>query len=116
MTGARSTATLLLPARTRLHGQGLPVAVARAVGRADALPPAEPGARAQLQRHFDLLPRGWPVAALTRSVDANDADSAQWLRADPAWVRPTFRFMAPPSLRSHGIGFRCAASLVKPDR
>ena len=88
MTGEGSTATLLLPARTRLHGQGLTADAARAVGRADALPPAEAGGRAQLQRHFEWLPRGWPVAALTRSVDANDADSAQWLRADPAWVRP----------------------------
>lgn len=83
-----ATATLLLPARLRLAGQPLPAASARALGRADASVVGEAGERAQLLRHFDLLPRGWPVAALTRSQDANDAASAQWLRADPAWIRP----------------------------
>ena len=87
-----ATATLLLPARQRLAGQPLPAALARALGRADAGHGADDGAgggeRAQLLRHFQLLPRGWPVAALTRSQDATDAASAQWLRADPAWVRP----------------------------
>lgn len=83
-----ATATLLLPARFRLAGQPLSSASARALGRADASGVGEAGERAQLLRHFDLLPRGWPVAALTRSQDANDAASAQWLRADPAWVRP----------------------------
>lgn len=83
-----ATATLLLPARLRLAGQPLPAALALALGRADAGTDDEAGERAQLLRHFELLPRGWPVAALTRSQDANDAASAQWLRADPAWVRP----------------------------
>ena len=82
------TAILLLPARLRLAGQPLPAASARALGRADASVGEEAGERAQLLRHFQLLPRGWPVAALTRSQDASDAASAQWLRADPAWVRP----------------------------
>lgn len=41
-----------------------------------------------MQRHFALLPRSWPVAALTRLADADDAAGAQWLRADPAWIRP----------------------------
>src|SRR5690606_31491635 len=81
-------ATLLLPARTRLAGVPLPADVARALGRADRLAPAEPGEHAQLARHFDLLPRGWPVAALTRALDAGDAEGAAWLRADPAHVRP----------------------------
>ena len=82
------TATLLLPARTRFAGLRLPDAVARMLGRADRMPTGEPGERAQLLRHFDLLPRGWPVAALTRDFDAGDALPAAWLRADPAWVRP----------------------------
>ena len=30
-----------------------------------------------------------------------------WNGGDPAWVRPTYRFKSPPTLRSHGIGFRC---------
>ena len=82
------TATLLLPARTRFAGLRLPDAVARALGRADRMATGEPGERAQLLRHFDLLPRGWPVAALTRNLDVGDAAPAAWLRADPAWVRP----------------------------
>ena len=81
-------ATLLLPARARVAGHALPPALARAIGRADALPAGEAGERAQLQRHFELLPRGWPAAALTRRLDAGDAATAHWLRADPAWVRP----------------------------
>jgi formylglycine-generating enzyme required for sulfatase activity len=31
-----------------------------------------------------------------------------WNGSDPAWVKPTFRFKSDPSLRSHGIGVRCA--------
>jgi hypothetical protein len=80
-------ATFLLPARAAFAGQDLPQDVALALGRADSLRDT-PGDRAQLQRHFTLLPRAWPVAALTRAVDATDAAGAQWLRADPAWIRP----------------------------
>jgi hypothetical protein len=83
-----ATATLLLPARDRFARQPLPDGLARVLGRADAVAGGEAGERAQLLRHFELLPRGWPAAALTRSQDASDAASAQWLRADPAWVRP----------------------------
>ena len=82
------TTTLLLPARTRFAGLHLPDVVARMLGRADRVATGESGERAQLLRHFDLLPRGWPVAALTRDIDADDAAPAAWLRADPAWVRP----------------------------
>lgn len=82
-------AGFLLPARAVFAGRELPAGIARALGRADPFA-GEAGERAQLQRHFDWSPRGWPVAALTRAVDAADADaaSAQWLRADPAWIRP----------------------------
>jgi hypothetical protein len=79
--------TLLLPARAAFAGRHLPPDVARALGRAD-FAQGEAGGTPQLQRHFDLFPRGWPVAALTRAVDAADAAGAQWLRADPAWIRP----------------------------
>lgn len=78
---------LLLPERARLRG-GLPPRAAAALARADAPAPGEAGAQAQLLRHFDLLPRGWPVAALTRQLDAGDAALGAWLRADPAHVRP----------------------------
>ena len=83
-----ATATLLLPAGDRFAGMRLPDPLARALGRADRMATGEAGERPQLLRHFELLPRGWPVAALTRQVDAGDATPSQWLRADPAWVRP----------------------------
>jgi hypothetical protein len=82
-----STATLLLPAAARLIGPGLPADVAKALGRADR-GKAEAGERAQLRRHFQLVPDRWPVAALTRDLDANDAAGSTWLRADPAFVQP----------------------------
>ena len=88
MPAAPATATLLLPARARFAGVPLPASVARAFGRADRLASGDAGERAQLLRHFDLVPRGWPVAALTRNVDVGDAGGAAWLRADPAYVRP----------------------------
>ena len=86
--GQSKQATFLLPARTRLAAAALPASLARALGRADALPRGDPGEQAQLLRHFELLPHGWPVAALTRALDANDAPLSAWLRADPAYVRP----------------------------
>jgi hypothetical protein len=86
-----ASATLLLPARTRLVGQALPTAVAKALGRSDRSR-GEEGERAQLRRQFqlipDYLPGHWPVAALTRQLDAGDAASSAWLRADPARVAP----------------------------
>ncbi len=82
-----TTATLLLPAAERLAG-ALSPALAAALGRGDRMPDAPPGERAQLLRYFDLVPGGWPVAALTRQLDVGDAAQGSWLRADPAWVRP----------------------------
>jgi formylglycine-generating enzyme required for sulfatase activity len=33
-----------------------------------------------------------------------------WNGSYPSWVRPTFRYRNAPPARTHGIGFRCAAS------
>lgn len=82
-----ATVAFLLPSQERLVGKLSP-ALATALGRSDPMPATEPGERAQILRYFDLLPRGWPVAALTRQADVGDAASSIWLRADPAWVRP----------------------------
>jgi hypothetical protein len=81
------TLTLLLPASERLPGS-LPPTLGKALGRADWHARGETGERAQLQRSFDIIPRGWPVAAMTRALDVGDVAGATWLRADPAWVRP----------------------------
>ena len=78
------TATLLLPPRARFGGQRLPQSTARWLGRADRdNVEGDPVARA-----FDILPRGWPVAAVTRQRDAGDAAGSAWLRADPVHIRP----------------------------
>lgn len=79
-----TSATLLLPARDSFGGQRLTVDVAKALGRADR----ESVTGKQSARVFDILPRGWPVAAVTRQRDAGDASASAWLRADPAYVRP----------------------------
>ena len=77
-------ATLLLGERGRFGGQRLSDAVGRAIGRADCS--RQQGG--QLARAFDVLPRGWPVAAVTRQRDVGDARNSVWLRADPAYIRP----------------------------
>ena len=87
MAKVLATATLLLPASDRCL-QFLPRQLATVMARADRLPEGEAGRRAQLQRHFQLMPAGWPVAALTRQSDVGDSAHSAWLRADPAWVRP----------------------------
>lgn len=78
---------MLLPAAARLGGGVLPANVAKVLGRADRIQ-GEAGERAQLRRHFQLIPDHWPVAALTRNLDADDASDATWLRADPCFIRP----------------------------
>lgn len=75
---------LLLPARERFGGQRLDERTARRFGRAErSVEAADYAARV-----FDILPRGWPVAAATRQRDAGDAAHGAWLRADPVYVRP----------------------------
>jgi hypothetical protein len=101
-------ATLMLPARAAFAGPALPPVVAAALGRGDRSE-HEPGRRAQLQRHFEWVPRTWPVAALTRDSDAGDAASGQWLRADPAWIRPDINGAR---LFASGEGLRLGAADV----
>lgn len=81
------TVRFLLPARERLPSLTEDVDVARWLARADRLPAGEAGERAQLQRQFRVSPTGWPLAALTREMDAGDASESLWLRADPAHVQ-----------------------------
>lgn len=81
-----ASATLLLPEARRL---GAPSAeIAAALGRADLRDGLGEGRPAQLRRHLQLLPDRWPVAALTRQLDAGDAAGAIWLRADPCRIQP----------------------------
>jgi len=93
-----ASATLLLPARSRFAGRPLPAAFAKALAQADRQSGAA-GERDQLSRHFQLIPDHWPVAALTRQLDAGDAAQSSWLRADPAHVAPD---MGGARMLSHG--------------
>ena len=78
--------TLLMPERERVPGDA-PAAVLRAwIGRGDRLAGIAAGRDAALRSCFEFAGTSIPFAALTRSLDANDAASALWLRADPAWV------------------------------
>jgi hypothetical protein len=88
VTEDASQLIILLPERRRFSDQAPSRAVAKVLGRADRKDDAEPGERAQLLRYFDLLPRGWPMAAITREADAGDASLHAWLRADPVYLRP----------------------------
>jgi hypothetical protein len=108
--------TLLLPERRRYAGQPLSPAVARVLARGDALTQGAAGERAQLLRHFDLLPRGWPMAAITRSLDADDAHLHTWLRADPAHVRPDMTGARVLAVGELGLGADEATALVAPLR
>jgi hypothetical protein len=79
-----NTVTLLLPARSRFGGQRLSESAGRWFGRADSARVAgDP-----VERQFEILPRGWPVAAVTRQRDAGDAQGSAWLRADPVYIQP----------------------------
>jgi hypothetical protein len=93
-----ASATLLLPARSRFAGQPLPAAFAKALAQADRQSGGA-GEREQLRRHFRLIPDHWPVAALTRQLDAGDAAQSSWLRVDPAHVAPD---MGGARMLSHG--------------
>lgn len=84
-----ATIALLLPERRRMPG-ALPAQTGKVLALADR-DSGQAGSRAQLRRHFRLLPDHWPVAALTRCVDAPGSGGAvadNWLRADPAHVAP----------------------------
>ena len=88
MPGRVGQLTLLLPERRRFPGQALGRRVSMALGRGDRLADVAAGEAAQLQRHFDVQPPGWPMAAITREADLGDAAGSLWLRADPVFVRP----------------------------
>ena len=81
---AARAVTLLLPPRGRFGGQRLSESAGSWFARADASSPDGD----IVQRQFDVLPRGWPVAAVTRQRDASDAQGSAWMRADPVYIQP----------------------------
>ena len=73
--------TLLLPEFKRVeHAPPFSLWLARGNRLADA----KPGREVALRECFEFIGTVLPVAALTRSLDADDAAGATWLRADPA--------------------------------
>jgi hypothetical protein len=78
--------TLLLPPLQQVVEGSASGAPALWTSRGDRLRDAKPGRDAQLRECFEFVGTEIPVAALTRSLDANDAAGTLWLRADPAWV------------------------------
>lgn len=75
--------TLWLPDAEPL---GAAPALRRWLVRADPLSPIGAGREATVRAGFQFLGTEVPYAALSRSLDANDAAGALWLRADPACV------------------------------
>ena len=105
---------LLLPDRTRLRTAAEPEALGRLLGRADAPVSGEPGGRAQLLRHCRLLPRGWPMAALTRQLDCGDAQGNAWLRADPVTLGADLNAVRMLGWGNLGLTAPEAEALLKP--
>lgn len=78
---------ILLPERRRLRGDATAApALQHLLARGDASTHAV-GSDEQLRAAFDILPRGFSHAALSREHDARDAALHHWLRADPGHVR-----------------------------
>lgn len=107
---------VLLPERRRYAGQPVGKETGGFLARADRLADGEGGERTQLLRHFDLLPRGWPMAAITRQRDAGDAVLHQWLRADPCHVRPDMNGARVLAIGELGLGHDEAQALLAPLR
>ncbi|PKM06209.1 MAG: phosphoglycerate mutase [Gammaproteobacteria bacterium HGW-Gammaproteobacteria-4] len=105
---------LLLPARTRLAGLSALAGVADLLARADRLPVVAAGYQAQLQRQMQILPRGWPLAAVTRQADAGDAGEGHWLRADPANVRADMSAVRLLACGDMGLTHDEADALLRP--
>ena len=74
--------SLLLPARRHLES----AIAASWLVRGDRMADAARGRATVLRECFVIEAAALPVAALTRSIDADDAGEAKWLRADPAFV------------------------------
>lgn len=77
---------LIVLAPTRPPSANLASAIADFLVKADHQVVDDQGDRGLFGDLF-ALGAGWPAAALTRAVDADDADRHAWLRADPAHFR-----------------------------
>jgi hypothetical protein len=108
-------ATLLLPSLTRFRGVG--GILAHWVARGDHIDAAAPGRESALRKCFHFIGSSMPVAALTRALDLDDGDDAQWLRCDPAYVvadAVTLRLLACGNLSLSRAEAEALAQPLKP--
>jgi len=109
--------TLLLAARERLLGDEVPAQLRFWTARGDRLADGPAGRDARLRNAFEFIGTSVPVAALTRSLDAGDAATALWLRADPAWVMAdavTLRLLACGDMHLSDADGAALARALKP--
>jgi len=85
------TQVLLLPATRFFRGQEFSHAFARHARRMSSETLSAEGECAQLQRHFECIPRHWPMAAIYRQSEYADAEGQQWLLAEPIFLQPEMR-------------------------
>lgn len=71
----------------RLQGLSAEHQVWRWLGRADTTRPLVPASEGS-QALFDVVPKDFSVAAVSRLADVGDAAMNVWLRADPCWLQP----------------------------
>lgn len=106
--------SLLLPARKHVEDAAV---VATWLARGDRGDDSTPGRLGLLRENFAVAGDTLPVAALTRSIDANDAADALWLRADPAFVMAdavTLRLLACGNLVATDEEVAAFAAALKP--
>ncbi len=108
--------TLLLPALKRVGSASV---VVQWLARGDGADAIAPGRDAALRACFATGAETLPTAALTRSLDARDADApdALWLRADPAFVMAdavTLRLLACGHLGLSSEETQALAQTLKP--
>ncbi|MBS0583770.1 MAG: phosphoglycerate mutase [Proteobacteria bacterium] len=106
--------SLLLPARKHAERSA---ALARWTARGDRPGDAAPGRDIVLRECFAFAGATLPVAALTRSLDGDEADAAIWLRADPAFVMAdavTLRLLQSGNMGLHGAEVEAFAEALRP--
>ena len=81
--------------------------------KADRLAPGAKGYLAGLAERF-VVNGGLPAGALTRELMAGDAEGANWLCADPAWVQPDLNGARLLACGQMQLSTEDAQSLAKP--
>lgn len=110
----RRDITLWLPAWARLADQVSAGSVLHRIATRADFEPVAAGDQARIARCFDILPRGLPVAALTRELDAADAMHFTWLRADPGHLRPDMASVRMWACGDLGLTLDECEALLKP--